>query len=265
MAGVRPADREPKPAADVYILSYPKTGRTWLRALVGKALVDRYGLPPKLAARDRRAHRHGRPAARGLLPRRLGDDRRARLARARRDQGVVPRQARPAARTRRARHAGVGVLPGDAPRRHVRRHRSPRSCATSATASRRCSRSTASGTRRSACPTRSRSCATRRCTRIRQRRCGRRSTSSARATCPTASSPTPSTSRRFEQPAPRRGRGPLRQPHAAHAVERRSRVVARCARARSAGSATTSSADDVAYIDAAEAAQRLRVHIGARS
>ena len=47
MAGVRPADREPKPAADVFILSYPKTGRTWLRALVGKALVDHYGLPPQ--------------------------------------------------------------------------------------------------------------------------------------------------------------------------------------------------------------------------
>ena len=47
MAGVRPAEREPKPAADVYILSYPKTGRTWLRAMVGKALVDHYGLPPQ--------------------------------------------------------------------------------------------------------------------------------------------------------------------------------------------------------------------------
>jgi len=47
VAGVRPAEREPKPAADVYILSYPKTGRTWLRALVGKALCDRYGLPPQ--------------------------------------------------------------------------------------------------------------------------------------------------------------------------------------------------------------------------
>ena len=46
MAGVRPADKEPKPAADTYILSYPKTGRTWLRALVGKALVDHYDLPP---------------------------------------------------------------------------------------------------------------------------------------------------------------------------------------------------------------------------
>lgn len=30
---------------DVYLLSYPKAGRTWLRALIGKALVDRYGLP----------------------------------------------------------------------------------------------------------------------------------------------------------------------------------------------------------------------------
>jgi len=47
MAGVRPADKEPKPAADTYILSYPKTGRTWLRALVGKALVDHYDLPPE--------------------------------------------------------------------------------------------------------------------------------------------------------------------------------------------------------------------------
>lgn len=47
MAGVRPADKEPKPAADVYILSYPKTGRTWLRALVGRALVERYRLPPE--------------------------------------------------------------------------------------------------------------------------------------------------------------------------------------------------------------------------
>ena len=47
VAAVRPANKEPKPAADVYILSYPKTGRTWLRALVGKALCDHYGLPPQ--------------------------------------------------------------------------------------------------------------------------------------------------------------------------------------------------------------------------
>ncbi len=30
---------------DVHLLSYPKAGRTWLRALIGKALVDRYALP----------------------------------------------------------------------------------------------------------------------------------------------------------------------------------------------------------------------------
>lgn len=36
---------EPKPAADAYLLSYPKTGRTWLRALVGRALVRHYRLP----------------------------------------------------------------------------------------------------------------------------------------------------------------------------------------------------------------------------
>ena len=29
--------------ADVYVLSYPKAGRTWLRAIVGKVLVDRHG------------------------------------------------------------------------------------------------------------------------------------------------------------------------------------------------------------------------------
>ncbi len=29
----------------VFLLSYPKAGRTWLRALVGKALVEAYGLP----------------------------------------------------------------------------------------------------------------------------------------------------------------------------------------------------------------------------
>lgn len=29
--------------ADIYVLSYPKAGRTWLRALVGKLLVDAHG------------------------------------------------------------------------------------------------------------------------------------------------------------------------------------------------------------------------------
>jgi hypothetical protein len=32
------------PAPDVYFLSYPKAGRTWLRVMVGKALALRYGL-----------------------------------------------------------------------------------------------------------------------------------------------------------------------------------------------------------------------------
>lgn len=45
MAGPRPPETEPWRAADTYVLSYPKTGRTWLRALVGKALVDHYRLP----------------------------------------------------------------------------------------------------------------------------------------------------------------------------------------------------------------------------
>jgi hypothetical protein len=32
-------------APDAFLLSYPKTGRTWLRALIGKVLVDEYRLP----------------------------------------------------------------------------------------------------------------------------------------------------------------------------------------------------------------------------
>jgi len=34
-----------KPGTEIYILSYPKCGRTWLRLLVGKAICDRFGLP----------------------------------------------------------------------------------------------------------------------------------------------------------------------------------------------------------------------------
>jgi hypothetical protein len=30
---------------DVYVVSYPKSGRTWLRVMLGKAISDRYGLP----------------------------------------------------------------------------------------------------------------------------------------------------------------------------------------------------------------------------
>lgn len=45
MALIRTVRGASKPAAETFVLSYPKVGRTWLRALVGKALVDRYGLP----------------------------------------------------------------------------------------------------------------------------------------------------------------------------------------------------------------------------
>ena len=34
-----------KRGTQVYILSYPKSGRTWLRLLIGKAICDRYNLP----------------------------------------------------------------------------------------------------------------------------------------------------------------------------------------------------------------------------
>lgn len=37
-----------KPGTQVYIISYPKSGRTWLRLLIGKALCDRYSLPESL-------------------------------------------------------------------------------------------------------------------------------------------------------------------------------------------------------------------------
>lgn len=45
MAFIRTIENVPKPVADTYILSYPKVGRTWLRALVGRALVERHRLP----------------------------------------------------------------------------------------------------------------------------------------------------------------------------------------------------------------------------
>ena len=35
----------PTPEVDRYLLSYPKSGRTWLRALIGRALVARFRLP----------------------------------------------------------------------------------------------------------------------------------------------------------------------------------------------------------------------------
>jgi len=37
-----------KRGTQVYILSYPKSGRTWLRLLIGKAICDRYDLPESL-------------------------------------------------------------------------------------------------------------------------------------------------------------------------------------------------------------------------
>ena len=43
--GVDARDQLPQSGPNVFLLSYPKAGRTWLRALVGKALVEHYGLP----------------------------------------------------------------------------------------------------------------------------------------------------------------------------------------------------------------------------
>ena len=43
--GVHARDPLPQSSPTVFLLSYPKAGRTWLRALVGKALVEHYGLP----------------------------------------------------------------------------------------------------------------------------------------------------------------------------------------------------------------------------
>jgi hypothetical protein len=40
--------RSKKPDAEVYLVSYPKAGRTWLRVLVGKALCLTYALPDRL-------------------------------------------------------------------------------------------------------------------------------------------------------------------------------------------------------------------------
>jgi hypothetical protein len=37
-----------RPEIDVHLLSYPKAGRTWLRALIGKALTECHGLPESM-------------------------------------------------------------------------------------------------------------------------------------------------------------------------------------------------------------------------
>jgi ribosomal 50S subunit-associated protein YjgA (DUF615 family) len=34
-----------------FIVSFPKTGRTWLRVMIGKALIERYHLRPRAPAR----------------------------------------------------------------------------------------------------------------------------------------------------------------------------------------------------------------------
>lgn len=47
MPYIRTVRGKPRPDVDRYLISYPKVGRTWLRALLGKALVERYGLPGK--------------------------------------------------------------------------------------------------------------------------------------------------------------------------------------------------------------------------
>lgn len=44
-AGVHPLPATAAGAPAVWLLSYPKAGRTWLRALIGKALGAHYGLP----------------------------------------------------------------------------------------------------------------------------------------------------------------------------------------------------------------------------
>jgi len=49
---------------EVYLLSYPKCGRTWLRLLVGKALIEELGLDEASPMRLKDLHRHSR-----LVPR----------------------------------------------------------------------------------------------------------------------------------------------------------------------------------------------------
>lgn len=51
--------------ADVYALSYPKAGRTWLRALIGKLLADRLGIPERwILQTEFLTRRAGTPAVR---------------------------------------------------------------------------------------------------------------------------------------------------------------------------------------------------------
>ena len=54
---------------DVYIISYPKSGRTWLRVLIGKAICLKYGLPDDLMLDTYRL-----TAAAGLLRARFTHD-----------------------------------------------------------------------------------------------------------------------------------------------------------------------------------------------
>ena len=51
--------------ADIYALSYPKAGRTWLRALIGKLLADRLGIPERwILQTEFLTRRAGTPAVR---------------------------------------------------------------------------------------------------------------------------------------------------------------------------------------------------------
>jgi hypothetical protein len=54
---------------DVYIVSYPKCGRTWLRVCIGKALIERYDLPKALLLKT-----HRLSARAGILHTRMTHD-----------------------------------------------------------------------------------------------------------------------------------------------------------------------------------------------
>lgn len=42
----------------IYIVSYPKTGRTWLRVMIEKSLCEMFGLPESEMLRTRAVTRH---------------------------------------------------------------------------------------------------------------------------------------------------------------------------------------------------------------
>ena len=99
--------------AKVAIVSFPKSGRTWLRLLIGRALCQRYGLPESQILDTFALTR-----AAGILPTVFTHDGTSNtegrhLRRLDREQAGLPGQTGAAALPRPARHRDLLLLRGD--------------------------------------------------------------------------------------------------------------------------------------------------------